>query len=60
MKTITRDQFNNGACLCFECEDVRTCEYRSRYATKCGHFKQWKQPKAENQTKGKQQPKGER
>lgn len=60
MKTITQDQFNMGACLCFECADVHTCDYRSRYARNCGHFQQYKPPKAEKQPKGKQQPKGER
>ena len=41
-KIITQKQYADGQCVCFDCEAVHTCEYRSRYATKCMSFKKAK------------------
>lgn len=35
---INDTDYANGLCICFDCADVHTCAYRSRYARQCNSF----------------------
>lgn len=44
-KEISKQEYANGQCVCFDCEDVHDCEWRSRYATKCASYNRHKKTK---------------
>lgn len=41
-KTISKKEYADGMCVCFDCTAVHDCEWRSRYATKCAIFEKYK------------------